>query len=207
MSEQQITDVLLLGRIAMKRLDRFKLSTEEIDAIRHEIQSLTPKEQDQFSSTIKECNDAIIRQYGPYMPKEKPLSNDKMAERYLIMDDETYNQFCSLWVDVANASSYIETGEMRAFPDKGQFVIGKPIPDIWNYMHAESQQKLLARNNNDLSRAQSEANTKMKRAIIIHETTHLYQDELPLWFIESHAYWTMRDILQKENWGQCSTPD
>ncbi len=144
-----------------------RLTQDALDTLRIAAQSLSPKEQEEFAVLVRECNAAVLRHFGKYMPDKNKLFDDDMAKRFIVVNQETFETFSREWVDSTHATKYAEGGTMRAFIEEGRFVVTPPV-DIWEYLNEESKERLLDWNNQDFEKARKDANGRTMRASTVH---------------------------------------
>jgi hypothetical protein len=179
----------------------FILDSDQADYLRMESQSLSPKEQTEFQNLVKSLHGLFMDKFGSLL--RSPASNQKMAEKFIILDNDTYDVVNEDWerTEGARIEKYTsDKGHGRAFKDSGNFVVSLPI-DLWKDFSEDKKKRYMEQLKLSNAEAEKYVNTVMKSNIVLHEMTHLYQKpgtDLPLWLTEAQAYWIARELPSEE---------
>lgn len=170
--------------------DKFELNSEQIDSLRLETQSISPKEQVQLERIITNSHKLLLKQFGEYISNKK--SDKEAISTFIFTDPDTYKTFFDEWTDSHNNIKYSKgPGVMRAYSKEGKFVIGF-LSEYWDKV--VNKQEAIGEFGNEES-AQKEIKNMVARGHIIHELSHIYQNsDLPLWFLECGAYWYSHNV-------------
>jgi len=176
-----------------------ELTKEQIDSLRIETQSISPKEQEEVLETIEKGHHCLIKEFGEYI--KNPITDKEAAERFIITDPETYEKFLNEWQQEYYLRTYDTQirGTMRRYPkESGKFIIGS-IPDFWPNVNPGNQKRLIEKfgGEQQAKKAVLEATTNYQA---LHELSHFYQDnENPYWLQESGAHWYPNEISSKND--------
>lgn len=179
----------------------FSLTKEQLDSLRLETQSLSPREKEAFTAVVSECHRAFLSSYGGYISEEQ---DSTIAEKFLVMDKDRYERFYKEWSEFPIAITYTpeedDRGYGRYFSEAGRVVAGY-IPDLWTSIPEQNQKKLIERTGN-LKKARQYVENIVTRYIVTHYIAHMYQDpNIPLWFMECGAYYYARSVMREKKWG------
>jgi hypothetical protein len=184
-----------------------ELDKDQIDALRIETSSMSPKEHVEFVRLVGICNDGLLSHYGKFISEKHPA--DELERKFLIMDQETYEGFHDEWYNPQIITRYTEEGEkgyMREYHgSEGGFVAGfLPQDQIWKVQSEDDKSRLVAQFGSE-EEARATIKDLASMYITLHEVAHTYQNpELPLQFKEAGAYYYARAIMQKQQWGSFS---
>ncbi len=179
--------------------DEFKLDKDQVDALRLEAQSISPKEQAEFEELIANCNHMVLDKFEAAITD--PVSDQEMARRFVIADGEGLQTFLKDWTDktgrVVHSYNSDDSAGGRAFAKEGGLVVIPP-KDLWSDGLSEEDRERFARRYQGKDKAKNLINTSLRVNMVIHEITHLYQrvtpdNDPPLWFTEVQAYWAGRE--------------
>lgn len=177
--------------------NNFVLNKEQLESLQLE-SNLSPERLTELRELIVEANNSILEELDEFI--DKPLGNEEIKGKFIFLDGETYNQFYDNW-SANNGTSYSDNkGAMRAYLKEGQFVIiNSDIPEAWD-MLTDGNKQTLIKQQGGFEKAKDFANNAAMTTQITHEATHLYQNtEMPLWLLESQAFWTEDNIVDEDS--------
>jgi hypothetical protein len=166
---------------------------EIIDSLRLETQAVSPEQREKFSALVRECHAAFISLYGQYI--EHPLTDQEMADRFILTDQETFKEFYNGYSK--NINTYGYTGDdsfMSCFRIKGiKFVIGY-ANNYWQRITKEGKNILIEMEGSE-NQAESKVIKMAQTNNIAHETAHMYgASNIPFWFQEYGALFYGKEI-------------
>lgn len=177
-------------------LQSFELDKDQLEALRLESQSVSPKEKREFDELVKKAHHMFLNKMDLFLEKD-PLSDEKLAQKFIYVDPESYSALNRYWVDMhgKTVETYANEGSARAFITEGNYVATLP-EDVWNALSIKLRKELAKVSGLSEDQAKARVNNVILTNTILHETCHLYQRDsidLPLWLIESQAYWVARE--------------
>ena len=151
----------------------FELDKDQIDALRLEIQSVSPENQARLEKTVLELNRRLCSTLGENL--EKPFSDSEVLSKIIVVERETFKQFKKDWLN-REKGSLVQThqGEehavAEAFSDTGNLAIVIP-EDLWSTLDDEKKQKFISQAGNT-EEAEMLVNGANSEQTLLHELTH-----------------------------------
>lgn len=180
-----------------------RLSAEQLDSLRLDCQNQPPVIQEQIYRLTASTHDMLLSFYGDYLAH--PRSSEELAHRFLLTDQETHSLFFDQWLFSLESrlplEKYHSDGQshMRYFSNaEGGFAIGY-VADAWSKVKPKERARLI-KNLGDETTAENLTILFNLAYTLLHEMVHFYQDpHLPLWFMETGAYFYAHDIFTRKS--------
>lgn len=180
----------------------FSLDVDALDALRLEVQSVSPEKSQEFQAIVEEAYKIFLKKFGELFSQREIIPIDQMKDRFILVDKETMETFIDEWKNTRSneSSTYLaeeDIGTFRAYHSKGHFVVGIPI-ELWEAMNPQTKNSMIAQQGNEVQ-ARKLLNQATWLNFCLHEITHLFQDNfdanIPLWLKELQAYWVARNLV------------
>jgi hypothetical protein len=77
--------------------ENFRLSSEELDALRMEAQSVSPERQREFEAIVDEAYTLFITKFQKLFSQREMIPKVEMKKRFVLIDSETMRAFAASW--------------------------------------------------------------------------------------------------------------
>lgn len=178
---------------------------ETIDSLRLDTQAVSPQEKEGFNQTIRECHAAFMDEFGKFI--DHPLSDQEVADRFILTDESTYLNFRSQFAEKESGSfpfiNRLTKGKQVMTTFSEGLVIGY-LPDAFQETTLSTKRRMVAEKGEE---ARAFLNDLVIRWTVVHEIAHLYQrNDLPSNFREMEAYWVCDQVTKNQLGKIVSTP-
>lgn len=176
--------------------DDRKLNKEQIDALRLEIEGISPKEREEVLKIARRLNEHILETHTDYIDHSK--GPEEFPERLIFTKSiDAIGHFESIWLDYEKKGK--DLGGVTIDPDKFSFLLLKNKKSslaIKEYIQENKEECL--EHFGSLEKAEEELLGAYRNNVITHELLHLYNSSLasPSIFSEAGAYFYTYQLMK-----------
>jgi len=173
----------------------YTATKDMVDALRMEISSITPKQQEGLSEGIRLITDKIVTDYGRFMPPETLEVAKTTDVRTLLVHNEDFHAIYNNWAS-DDDTSVDATGVMF---HEGRLSIVQDFAsqkeNSFNIPDEESKQKFIDISKGDEEEARNHIAEMNMGSHLAHETLHqLHAQGMPTYFVESANFYYQREL-------------